>query len=147
MAAVLSSTCLATRRGRNALFTRLSDAYAVFAVAAVPEPATSATMLVGFCGLGFMAYRRKRRPNFNTEVFLDRGVFDRNRDGDDELGMGASRRANIWLLTPDIGYAYDKGRHDLIAAPRPLMRFFATFALGSALHAMSTSTNRSSRPS
>src|SRR5581483_7885794 len=26
---------------------------------AVPEPATWAMMLLGFCGLGFMAYRRK----------------------------------------------------------------------------------------
>ena len=29
------------------------------AVAAVPEPATWAMMLLGFCGLGFMAYRKK----------------------------------------------------------------------------------------
>jgi hypothetical protein len=31
-------------------------------VAAVPEPATWAMMIVGFCGLGFMAYRRKAKP-------------------------------------------------------------------------------------
>jgi PEP-CTERM motif len=30
-----------------------------FAVAAVPEPSTWAMMLLGFAGLGFMAYRRK----------------------------------------------------------------------------------------
>jgi PEP-CTERM motif len=30
--------------------------------AAVPEPATWAMMLLGFTGLGFMAYRRKSRP-------------------------------------------------------------------------------------
>jgi hypothetical protein len=30
------------------------------AVAAVPEPRTRAMMLLGFCGLGFMAYRRKQ---------------------------------------------------------------------------------------
>jgi hypothetical protein len=29
--------------------------------AAVPEPSTWAMMLLGFCGLGFMAYRRKQR--------------------------------------------------------------------------------------
>ena len=29
-------------------------------VAAVPEPATWGTMLLGFAGIGFMAYRRKR---------------------------------------------------------------------------------------
>jgi PEP-CTERM motif len=32
-----------------------------FEVAAVPEPSTWAMMILGFCGLGFMAYRRK--PN------------------------------------------------------------------------------------
>jgi hypothetical protein len=45
-------------------------------------------------------------PIFNTEVLLDRSVFDRNRD--DELGTGASRPSNIWVLAPDMGYAYDK---------------------------------------
>jgi hypothetical protein len=29
-------------------------------VAAVPEPSTWAMMLLGFCGLGFVAYRRKQ---------------------------------------------------------------------------------------
>jgi hypothetical protein len=29
-------------------------------VSAVPEPSTWAMMILGFCGLGFMAYRRKR---------------------------------------------------------------------------------------
>lgn len=33
-------------------------------VAAVPEPATWAMMLIGFCGVGFLAYRRKTRPCF-----------------------------------------------------------------------------------
>jgi hypothetical protein len=36
------------------------EAYAVFTVAAVPEPSTWALMILGFCGLGFMAYRRKQ---------------------------------------------------------------------------------------
>jgi hypothetical protein len=32
------------------------------AVAAVPEPSTWATMLLGFAGVGFMAYRKKSKP-------------------------------------------------------------------------------------
>ena len=31
-------------------------------VAAVPEPSTWAMILLGFAGLGFMAYRRKAEP-------------------------------------------------------------------------------------
>jgi len=31
-------------------------------VAAVPEPSTWAMMILGFAGLGFMAYRRKSKP-------------------------------------------------------------------------------------
>jgi hypothetical protein len=31
-------------------------------VVAVPEPSTWAMMILGFCGLGFMAYRRKSKP-------------------------------------------------------------------------------------
>jgi hypothetical protein len=34
---------------------------AVATVSSVPEPATWAMMLLGFCGLGFMAYRRKSK--------------------------------------------------------------------------------------
>ena len=30
------------------------------AVSAVPEPSTWAMMILGFCGIGFMAYRRKQ---------------------------------------------------------------------------------------
>ena len=33
-------------------------------VAAVPEPSTWAMMILGFAGVGFMAYRRKSRPAF-----------------------------------------------------------------------------------
>jgi hypothetical protein len=33
-------------------------------VAAVPEPSTWAMMILGFAGIGFMAYRRKGQPNF-----------------------------------------------------------------------------------
>ncbi len=31
-------------------------------ISAVPEPSTWAMMILGFCGLGFMAYRRKSKP-------------------------------------------------------------------------------------
>jgi PEP-CTERM motif len=30
--------------------------------AAVPEPSTRALMILGFAGVGFMAYRRKSKP-------------------------------------------------------------------------------------
>jgi hypothetical protein len=41
----------------------IEEGFAVFTVAdAVPEPSTWAMMLLGFCGLGFMAYRRKSKP-------------------------------------------------------------------------------------
>jgi hypothetical protein len=33
-------------------------------VAAVPEPSTWAMMILGFLGVGFMAYRRKSKPTF-----------------------------------------------------------------------------------
>jgi hypothetical protein len=33
-------------------------------VAAVPEPSTWAMMILGFSGVGFMAYRRKGKPAF-----------------------------------------------------------------------------------
>ena len=32
--------------------------------AAVPEPSTWAMMILGFAGVGFMAYRRKSKPTF-----------------------------------------------------------------------------------
>ncbi len=37
----------------------LNHTAGVFTVAAVPEPSTWAMMILGFCGIGFMAYRRK----------------------------------------------------------------------------------------
>jgi hypothetical protein len=36
--------------------------FALDEVAAVPEPSTWAMMILGFCGLSFMAYRRKSKP-------------------------------------------------------------------------------------
>ena len=38
----------------------IADAFV--AVATVPEPTTWAMMLLGFAGIGFMAYRRKSKP-------------------------------------------------------------------------------------
>jgi hypothetical protein len=32
-------------------------------LAAVPEPSTWAMMILGFAGIGFMAYRRKSKPS------------------------------------------------------------------------------------
>ena len=38
---------------------------------AVPEPSTWAMLLLGFAGLGFMAYRRKPKPTLPASVPLD----------------------------------------------------------------------------
>jgi hypothetical protein len=40
------------------------DVHGTMTVAAVPEPATWAVMVLGFGGVGFLAYRRKSRPPF-----------------------------------------------------------------------------------
>jgi hypothetical protein len=40
----------------------LTNASAQLGVSAVPEPSTWAMMLLGFAGIGFMAYRRKSKP-------------------------------------------------------------------------------------
>jgi hypothetical protein len=40
----------------------LNDSRGVWAVTAVPEPSTWAMLLLGFAGIGFMAYRRKSKP-------------------------------------------------------------------------------------
>ena len=40
----------------------VGTAYGTFVVAGVPEPSTWAMLLLGFAGLGFMAYRRKSKP-------------------------------------------------------------------------------------
>ena len=37
------------------------------AVASVPEPSTWAMLLLGFAGIGFMAYRQKARPALMAE--------------------------------------------------------------------------------
>jgi hypothetical protein len=36
----------------------------VSAVVAVPEPSTWAMLILGFCGIGLMAYRRQAKPSF-----------------------------------------------------------------------------------
>jgi hypothetical protein len=41
------------------VYQQINDVSATF-TAAVPEPSTWAMMILGFCGLGFMAYRRKQ---------------------------------------------------------------------------------------
>ncbi|HEY5505363.1 MAG TPA: PEPxxWA-CTERM sorting domain-containing protein, partial [Sedimentisphaerales bacterium] len=49
-----SSAQFAGRQGQgNQIFATIS---------AVPEPSTWAMMILGFAGIGFMAYRQKRRP-------------------------------------------------------------------------------------
>lgn len=45
----------------------LSD-FSLTQVAAVPEPSTWAMMILGFCGLGFMAYRRRSTATLNPAV-------------------------------------------------------------------------------
>jgi hypothetical protein len=37
-----------------------------FGVSAVPEPSTWAMLLIGFAGIGFMAYRRKSKPTLSA---------------------------------------------------------------------------------
>ena len=37
-------------------------AFSITGVDAVPEPSTWAMMILGFAGIGFMAYRRKSKP-------------------------------------------------------------------------------------
>jgi hypothetical protein len=38
----------------------------VWAITAVPEPSTWAMMLLGFAGIGFLAYRRNTKPALNA---------------------------------------------------------------------------------
>ncbi|MGA8807478.1 MAG: PEP-CTERM sorting domain-containing protein [Thermoanaerobaculia bacterium] len=40
------------------------DAPSLHAIAAVPEPSRWAMIILGFAGVGFMAYRRKSKPEF-----------------------------------------------------------------------------------
>jgi hypothetical protein len=54
----------ASTGGDTIAITGLSSLTFQAAVAPVPEPTTWAMMLIGFCGLGYMAYRRKSAPRF-----------------------------------------------------------------------------------
>jgi hypothetical protein len=45
-------------------FDRASGVLDTFSVTAVPEPSTWAMMILGFVGIGFMAYRKKSKPAF-----------------------------------------------------------------------------------
>jgi len=38
---------------------------------AVPEPSTWAMMLLGFAGIGFMAYRRKSKPGLMAPLLIN----------------------------------------------------------------------------
>jgi hypothetical protein len=46
----------------NVLASSFSGDFTIASVSAVPEPSTWAMMLLGFAGVGFMAYRRKAKP-------------------------------------------------------------------------------------
>ena len=46
----------------SAQFASASGYQVIATVAAVPEPSTWAMMILGFAGVGFMAYRRKSKP-------------------------------------------------------------------------------------
>lgn len=43
-------------------FTDNSGSYSISVTSAVPEPSTWAMMILGFAGVGYMAYRRKLKP-------------------------------------------------------------------------------------
>jgi hypothetical protein len=47
-------------------FTEFGNIVVTNTVTAVPEPSTWAMMILGFCGLGFLSYRRKSQMAFNA---------------------------------------------------------------------------------
>lgn len=49
----------------NIIYQQINDVSATF-TAAVPEPSTWAMMILGFCGLGFMAYRRQKNAAYSV---------------------------------------------------------------------------------
>lgn len=49
-------------------FSTVHDTLTISEVAAVPEPSTWAMMILGFCGLGFMWYRRKQNGGSLSEA-------------------------------------------------------------------------------
>jgi PEP-CTERM motif len=48
------------------VFGLISDAPGTWAVTTVPEPSTWAMLLLGFAGIGFLAYRRNTKPALNA---------------------------------------------------------------------------------
>jgi hypothetical protein len=59
--ATVDSSSLAFPSGTTTLFENgFFGGNVILGVSAVPEPSTWAMMLLGFCGVGFMAYRRKQ---------------------------------------------------------------------------------------
>jgi len=51
-----------TENGALAFRDHVADWLGASQVAPVPEPSTWAMMILGFAGVGFMAYRRKSKP-------------------------------------------------------------------------------------
>jgi hypothetical protein len=56
-----NTTLLSFGLRQDPSYSGLNDV-SVVAVAPVPEPSTWAMMILGFAGVGFMAYRRKSKP-------------------------------------------------------------------------------------
>jgi PEP-CTERM motif-containing protein len=54
--------------GNGGGFTGFVDASSAVVVAAVPEPSTWAMMILGFCGIGAMTYRRRKQSTSLTVV-------------------------------------------------------------------------------
>jgi hypothetical protein len=81
----------------------LAFGYDPIGVGAVPEPSTWATMILGFVGVGFMAYRRKQNgPAFG---WPDQSAKSRERppSGDLSFGYGVTRwidRDKLWRNIP-----------------------------------------------
>jgi hypothetical protein len=62
-----TSTDLQIHGRQDPSFITFANLSVTTAVAAVPEPSTWAMMILGFCGLGFMAYRKKQNGSaFNV---------------------------------------------------------------------------------
>jgi hypothetical protein len=59
---VSSNFFFAANQASQATFFIIDAAGDIARVAAVPEPSTWAMMILGFAGVGFMAYRRKSKP-------------------------------------------------------------------------------------
>jgi hypothetical protein len=58
-AAFVAGNALPGAPPADIIYQQINDVSVTF-TAAVPEPSTWAMMILGFCGLGFMAYRRKQ---------------------------------------------------------------------------------------